>query len=290
MSILYGVSKFGLDKLETRRIFDDDEHAERIPKETLVSDTPYEGTTDESEQLALEAEQLFAKSMDCPLCEAKFKMLTPKANKQRRIGMDLDLRPTFYNIDIQKYNVISCPNCGYTTLTYCWGQLMPMQVKRLNAQLVANFKPQPRSENAFTYNESMDLYRLAMATSLIRETKISDRAYIILRAAWLLRGQRERLPKDDPRVEAMVQEENDYLSYAYEGFTAARMTEDYPMCGMDEITVSYLIAALACYFGEYANSLKIIAYILGNYAATEHVKDKARELKEKIRRRVKEGK
>lgn len=291
MALLYDLGKFGLGKVEGKAIFSVDEHVERSPKETLASETQYLRTADESLQMEEESERIFAKSMECPLCEHKFKLVTPKANKQRRVGMDLDLRPTYQGIDIQKYNVLSCPKCGYSTLSYCWGKLMPMQVKRLNAQLVANFVPQePKEARAYTYAEALDLYRLAMATSLIKDSKISDRAYIILRAAWLLRGWREHLPEDDPRVADMIKEENEYLNFAYEGFTEARMTEDFPMCGMDEVTVTYLIAALACYFGDYAISLKLIAGILTSYAATEHVKDKARELKEMIRARVKQGK
>lgn len=289
MAFLYGVAKFGLEKIEKKTIFDLDEHEERIAKETLVSDAYTEGAIGEEKQMEKEAKRVFAKSMECPLCDKKFKMLTPKAGRLRRLGMDLDLRPTYQDIDAQKYNVISCPHCGYSAITHSWGQLMPMQVKRMNAQIVPNFKPQTYSETAYTYDEAHDFYRLAMASAVVRDAKVSEKAYIYLRCAWLLRGQRERLPQGDERISSLLEEENEYLNYAFEGFLAARMTEDYPMCGMDEITVSYLIAALGCYFGEYVLSLKLIANILVSYAATEHVKDKARSLKEMIRKRVKEG-
>ena len=38
--------------------------------------------------------------------------------------------------------------------------------------------------------------------------------------------------------------DKEILKNALDGFVEARQTEDYPMCGMDEITVEYLLAVL----------------------------------------------
>ena len=61
------------------------------------------------------------------------------------------------------------------------------------------------------------------------------------------------------------------------------MTEsNYPMCGMDEMTVDYLVAALAMDIGQYDVATKMIAAILTSTSATPRIKDKARDMKDEL--------
>ena len=69
----------------------------------------------------------------------------------------------------------------------------------------------------------------------------------------------------------------------------ARMTEsNYPMCGMDDMTVDYLVAALAMDIGQYDVATKMIASILTSTSATPRIKDKARDLKDELIALIKE--
>ncbi len=63
-------------------------------------------------------------------------------------------------------------------------------------------------------------------------------------------------------------------------------TEDFPISGMDEITVTYLTAELAFRLGKYRESLKLLSRILGNNNVSSRIKEKAVDLKEKIRAQV----
>ena len=54
------------------------------------------------------------------------------------------------------------------------------------------------------------------------------------------------------------------------------------MCGMDEITVTYLIAELARRIGKYDESSRWISRVLTSREASERIKNKAREIKEMI--------
>ena len=72
------------------------------------------------------------------------------------------------------------------------------------------------------------------------------------------------------------------MKNALEGFLGARRTETFPMCGMDELTVDYLIAALATVFEQYDVAKKLLGNILVSMVASNRLKDKARDLKDTI--------
>lgn len=59
--------------------------------------------------------------------------------------------------------------------------------------------------------------------------------------------------------------------------------EPFPMCGMDELTLTYLTADLARRTGKYEDSLRMIARVLTSKEANERIKSKARDMKEMIR-------
>ena len=76
-----------------------------------------------------ETDFLLLKSVTCPICESKFKTPAIKSGKMRRMEPDLDLRPRFEGIDVNKYDVISCPKCGYTALNRYYGRMASVQVQ-----------------------------------------------------------------------------------------------------------------------------------------------------------------
>ncbi|HCR39949.1 MAG TPA: DUF2225 domain-containing protein, partial [Lachnospiraceae bacterium] len=67
-----------------------------------------------------------------------------------------------------------------------------------------------------------------------------------------------------------------------EGFEEAFRTETFPMCGMDENTVTLLVAELARKIGKIEESGRWISKILTARDANERIKAKAREIKELI--------
>ena len=103
---------------------------------------------------------------------------------------------------------------------------------------------------------------------------------------WLYRGKAESLSKETPdydkQIKEMAVKEQELLSNAYDGFMSAFSKESFPMCGMDEITVTYLIAELARRIGKYEEASRWISRVLTSREANERIKNKAREIKEMI--------
>ena len=74
--------------------------------------------------------------------------------------------------------------------------------------------------------------------------------------------------------------EKQFLKSAYDGFIKARASEHYPICGMDESTLDYLLIALAIGFDEFDTAKSLMNQMLSNKATSSRIKNKIVELKE----------
>ena len=70
------------------------------------------------------------------------------------------------------------------------------------------------------------------------------------------------------------------MKNAYEGFLNAMQTENFPICGMEEMTFLYVTADLARRSGEKEQAIKILGTVITSRSATAKLKDKARDLKD----------
>ena len=122
--------------------------------------------------------------------------------------------------------------------------------------------------------------------SLTEQAKASEKAYICLRAGWTLRSKYESLDPADPKYaeesERTKSMERDFLESALEGFVSARTTEVPPICGMDELTLDYLIAALSVEFEKYDQAARLVGSLLANRNINSRMKEKTLDLKEAI--------
>ena len=58
----------------------------------------------------------------------------------------------------------------------------------------------------------------------------------------------------------------------------------FPICGMNTITIDYLLSVLAIRFKEYDVATKLLSSVITSSGANARIKDKAREMKEQILR------
>lgn len=280
--LLSGLSSLGLGALEKADIFAKEEKEERTVEELRIK-KPLEVS---------EQDLIYDKTIMCPLCEHKFLHKTVKAGKTPLIDTDQDLRPRYENIDIMKYDVVLCPRCGYAALTRYFKPLPPVLEREVQNKISMNFKYQPLVGDTISYDEAIERYKLALANAIVKRAKASEKAYICLKAGWTCRGAAENLdPNADDYEEKKAsyeQVEEEFMENAYEGFISARQNENYPMCGMDEITVAYLIAVLAIRFEKLDVASKLVSNILVSPNANKRMKEKTLELKEIIIRQIKE--
>ena len=279
--LLSGLEQFGLGKLEGMSLFE-------APKEKAAD-------AKAAAPVMQEQDFIFDKSHTCPVCDKEFKAKTVKVGKAKLIGSDQDMRPRYEQIDMLKYDVIMCPYCGYTSLSRYFKFLTGPQMKKIKENICANFKPANKEEKEiYSYDEALERYKMALVNAIVKQTKASEKAYICLKTGWLLRGQAEHLKKEEPDYDKKKAEieaqENEFLKNAFDGFLAARQSEGFPMCGMDECTVDYLIAVLAMRFEQFDVASKLIASVIVSPGANPRMKDRTRDVKEELVKKIKEKK
>lgn len=272
MSLFSGLEKFGLGKLEKMEVFEED------AKKKAAS-----GQKAEKPKIT-EEDLLFDKTYTCPVCDEEFHSKMIRTGKVKLLSADTDLRPKYQLVDSLKYDALVCPNCGYAALSRFFKFMMPAQAKLIRENISKNFSGLAPSGNTYTYDDAIARHQLALANAVVKKAKTSEKAYTCLKMAWLYRGKAESLPKDTPDYDNVIKElageERELLENAYDGFLNAFSKEAFPMCGMDELTVTYLVADLARRIGKYEESSRWISKVLSSRQANERIKNKARDIKE----------
>lgn len=270
MGIFSGLKELGLGDLENSDLFAEEEKAEQQAAEPAQPE---------------ETDYIYDKSFTCPVCDKQFMSRVMKTGKAKLVSMDLDLRPRYVGIDATKYDVELCPHCKYAALTRYFTAMTPGQIHLIKDQISDKVKLQSHSEDYYTYEEAMERYKIALVCAMVKKAKNSEKAYICLKSAWLLRGYAEELESKRQLLpqqrEELNKQEQEYLQNAFKGFVEAQKSERYPMCGMDEYTMDYLTAALAYEVGELDMASQYVSRLLASMA-NNRVKDKARDLKELI--------
>lgn len=293
MGILSGLKNFGVDM--DGDIYGDNKAKQQAEEEAQTAARL--AAADEARKAAEAAKKkqdeepslLLARSYECPVCDRPFKSLGVKANRARMVNSDIDLRPVYEPVDMLKYAVIACPNCGYAALTRNFQNITTNQKKVVREKICGNFKPIRNNDakTVYSYDDAMGRYQMAFATAMATVAKPSEKAYLCLSMSWLARGQRKSLADTDfdyiKKLDECKVAERELQRKALEGFIYARQTEDYPMCGnMDQYTVDYIIAAMYFKTREFESAMKLLPDILVSSSANRRVKEKARDLKDRI--------
>ncbi len=283
MNLLAGLEKFGIQADDTTNLFEDE-------KKKSVTENG-----EVKEEIPSEESFLLDKAIRCTVCDKVFKTKLIKNGRVKRLEPDFDLRPRYEYIDTNKYGVSSCPYCGYTALDRYFEHLTSAQIKLIKEGVCSKFKGDGDVEpKVLDYDSAIERYKLALFCTIVKKGKNSEKAYTCLKIAWLLRGKAENVDaaaEDAEKIRKECKEQEEaFYQQAYEGFTKAVASENFPICGMDATTMDYLIAVMSAHYKKYDVSSKCIARILQTPAASKRIKDLARELKEQIIEDIKKTK
>ena len=239
------------------------------------------------------ADKLFDKKYNCPICDNNFTAKTVRTGKARMIRTDMDLRNVYEDIEPLKYDIILCQKCGYAALARVFPNVTSVQHKYISEKITPNFKPLQEDEDDYTFDQALARYKIAFANCVVKMAKVSEGAYLSLKIGWLYRSYKESLDKDMPgyqeKYDKLENLEKENLRKAYDYFIKAVQTEEFPMCGMDESTVDYILAVLAMEFGDYYDASKLLSKLITSYSAGQRLKDRARDAKEELVKRMKEA-
>ena len=284
MSILGGLEKFGIKADEKIDLFEDPKKAAAQAAESSTAAEPVKKS---------ESEFVLDKSIRCPVCDKVFKTLQPKSGRVKRLESDRDLRPRCEGIDIMKYNVNCCPFCGYTALSSSkyFETINSNQKKLVQEKICKSFDPKSVADaykpevKEWDYETAIALHQLSLYNAVVKGAKNSEKAYNCLVLAWLFRGKAESIAKDPEAKDEytkLKEQETEYYKEAYEGLNKAVSTENFPMAGMDQSTVDYLLATMAFQLGDTGAATRTLSRLITSQTANSKIKDKARDLKDEI--------
>ena len=94
----------------------------------------------------------------------------------KRLEPDADLRPRQQYVDSLKYDVASCPNCGYTSLNRYFEHITMGQIKLIKEQISRNFHPQAPSDDAtWDYDKAIEMHKLSLFNSMVKKARTSEK-------------------------------------------------------------------------------------------------------------------
>lgn len=278
MGILSGLEKFGFKSADKIDLFEDE-----TAKKAGTS-----ATGETKDEVPTEEFFLLDKMILCPICDKKFKTKMVKSGKAKRLEPDEDLRPRYQYIDTLKYGITACPNCGYTAMDNQFAHITAGQRKLVRETVCSQFKADfsHQDDVIYSYETALERYQLALLNAVVKKGKNSEKAYICLKIAWLYRGYAESLGeeenKDEAKIKACREAEEEYYKESYEGFMKAITNEMFPICGMEQSTVDYLLAYMSLHFKKYDVASRFVSELITSHSASRKMKDKALELKERI--------
>jgi Uncharacterized protein conserved in bacteria len=237
--------------------------------------------------IAKEKTLILDRRYTCPICDKQIRAKSVKSNSAKFVDTMADLRPIHNNINVTKYDAVCCPNCGFAALTKNFTTTTSIQRKLIHEQIEANYKSHEEVEcDIYTTEVAISRMKMVLLCTVTKGGKESEIGNVCVKISWLYQSLAEEVSDDDPNAEekrAMYIKEADNAALnAYEHLSKARMTEDFPIAGMNETTLDYLLAYYAYKKGEYQTCMQYLSGVVSNRNTTPRLKDKSLELKDLV--------
>lgn len=234
-----------------------------------------------------ESAYILDKKMECPICHKEFVSKQVKTGKARFVGTDEDLRPRYSEIDTIKYDVQFCTNCGYASVLREFNNVTSKQRQNILEGIANKFCGVEYHDDIYTYEDAIYRYKMAILTAMVKPSKLSEGSYLALKLSWIYRAALEEQEKldmpDDKLVRAYKMGAEHYQNEAYKGLKNAVASEYPPICGMDEVTINYLMSVLAYREGDYDDAQRYAYFVLGSRSANAKLKERQRQIVEKLK-------
>lgn len=225
------------------------------------------------ERTELTPEQcIYAKSYECPVCGFNFKSKALRKGKVRYLESDLDLKSNCVPVQPDYYDVVVCEKCGYAALASKFEFVTDKQSKLIKENITPNYVHEKFPE-VYNIDTAIRRYKQALLTCEIKKSKSGEKAFLCLKLAWIYRDKKDK------------ENENIYLKKAYDGFNDAFINENFPICGLDENNLLYVLSAIAMDLGKDEQAIRTLSKLIIKKDISARLKSKAEDIKEIIKNR-----
>lgn len=264
-SLFKGLDAFGMDDIDKSNLFDEEKEkkAEQVKKKAMT-----------------EADLLYDRTILCPVCGTSFQAKTVRQSVARSSGIGVNLRPLYSNIDPIKYDVVHCEVCGYSALNRNFKKISDKQVQRVREKISMKFVGKKYPE-IYEYDTALERYKLALYNDMVMNRDDVNKAFLCLKASWISESLVENC-QDDARLQDYKDTYKSFVENAYSGFTKSYKVTSFPVFGMNQLTYQYLLGVLAYESDDIKSTGYWLGKVLLSKGGNDRLKDKARELKERI--------
>ena len=228
---------------------------------------------EKKKELAIQ-ECLYDKSYICPVCGNNFKARMPRKGKIRFVDNEFDLKPLYSPLQPNYYDIVLCNKCGYAAMSAFFDKISEVQENAIKKIITPKFFPKEYPE-IYTVDIAIERYKLALLSAMAKNSHSGEKAYLCLKLAWFYRD------KKDAKNEAM------FLKAAHKGFNDAFINEKFPICGLEENTLLYIIAAIGSRIGYSDDSLRILSRLIVKRNLNIRLKNKIIDLRDMLRNQKK---
>ncbi len=206
------------------------------------------------------------RDVTCSNCNTTFKMPSARYQRLRLKESHENLRAEYENTEPMYYDVVFCPNCGYTRLKNNFEKVNDLKKKLYKDEIGSKFRKRP-NEITLDADKALERYKFGLITAKSMALPASEVAVLFYKLSWLnqIKGDEIEYIKS--------------VAKSYSWFEKALAEEDFPVQNIDADTAEYLMSVFSKDFGDYTVSLKHLGVVLTSATASDRLKNRARDLK-----------
>jgi hypothetical protein len=213
---------------------------------------------------------IFDRKVTCPVCSKSITEKAVKSSGVRVVSRDTDLMIYYQEPNPSLYDAWFCSLCGYAALSAKFNTISDKQVSLIKENICSKWQSNKVYPPVYDADTAIEIHKLALLNTVVKKGMNSEKAMVCLKLAWLY-----RLNKN----EAL---EIKFLTEAKNGFLKAYEEETFPIAGMDESTLQYLLGELFRRIDDNQDALQWFSKVLTDRNAKPKIKDMARDQKDLI--------
>jgi len=210
---------------------------------------------------------LFTRTIKCPACTNSFSTTNVRISYPKTHEISTDFCVTYQDEENSPYlyYVNACEKCGYA-FTKNSLPLTRDSIKVIQQKISNNWTPHSFG-NKRSLEDAVNVYKLAIYTSIIKNEKCYLLAGLLLRLGWLYRKMNN------------IEPEERFIRKAYETYQKSYDLADYIGSEMSEIRILYLIGELARRLNEFESAIFYFSKVIShpNSHFEKGIVEKARE-------------
>lgn len=207
---------------------------------------------------------LYDKTVQCPICGRESKNRAVKKSSVRVASRDSDSMVYYSGINPSFYEVVYCSECGYAALPPYFSSIKSQYIGPILQNITMKWK-KPNYPELFDAEFAIKQLKLALHVAIIKEASDSEKGLICLKLSWLYRLKEDK------------ENEKRFLEQTIPCFENAYKNEKFPIAGMDEYSVQYLIGELYRRIDNPEMSLQYYSKVLISPNAPTRLKEKIRD-------------